>query len=161
MTFGEKIRPNVIILAILTAVVTVIFGVMLTSRAPFVSMKIRAGEWILAAIVGGSLLALLLWAACFVEGWRGISRAEADALPRRPTASRIGLSFFGAPTDRLQREQIEQENPQIARLSPGMSGYLLPFEIVSVHLLVVLVGAAYLARTRRRSELGRREVDSP
>ena len=29
MTFGEKIRPNVIILAILTAVVTVIFGVML------------------------------------------------------------------------------------------------------------------------------------
>jgi NADH-quinone oxidoreductase subunit J len=30
------------------------------------------------------------------------------------------------------------------------SGYLLPFEIVSVHLLVVLIGAAYLARTKRR-----------
>jgi hypothetical protein len=30
------------------------------------------------------------------------------------------------------------------------SGYLLPFEIVSVHLLVVLVGAAYLARAKRR-----------
>jgi hypothetical protein len=29
-------------------------------------------------------------------------------------------------------------------------GYLLPFEIVSVHLLVVLVGAAYLARAKRR-----------
>jgi hypothetical protein len=29
-------------------------------------------------------------------------------------------------------------------------GYLLPFEIVSVHLLVVLIGAAYLARTKRR-----------
>ncbi len=28
--------------------------------------------------------------------------------------------------------------------------YLLPFEIVSVHLLVVLIGAAYLARARRR-----------
>ncbi len=28
--------------------------------------------------------------------------------------------------------------------------YLLPFEIVSVHLLVVLIGAAYLARTKRR-----------
>jgi NADH-quinone oxidoreductase subunit J len=28
--------------------------------------------------------------------------------------------------------------------------YLLPFEIVSVHLLVVLVGAAYLARAKRR-----------
>jgi NADH-quinone oxidoreductase subunit J len=32
-----------------------------------------------------------------------------------------------------------------------MSGYLLPFELVSVHLLVVLVGAAYLARTKRRA----------
>jgi len=30
------------------------------------------------------------------------------------------------------------------------SGYLLPFEIVSVHLLVVLIGAAYLARAKRR-----------
>ena len=29
MTFGEKIRPNVIILALMTAIVTVIFGVML------------------------------------------------------------------------------------------------------------------------------------
>jgi hypothetical protein len=28
--------------------------------------------------------------------------------------------------------------------------YLLPFEIVSIHLLVVLVGAAYLARAKRR-----------
>ena len=35
--------------------------------------------------------------------------------------------------------------------SSGLStGYLLPFEIVSVHLLVVLVGAAYLARAKRR-----------
>ena len=31
-----------------------------------------------------------------------------------------------------------------------LSGYLLPFEIVSVHLLVVLIGAAYLARAKRR-----------
>ena len=30
------------------------------------------------------------------------------------------------------------------------AGYLLPFEIVSVHLLVVLVGAAYLARAKRK-----------
>lgn len=37
----------------------------------------------------------------------------------------------------------------VARLS---AGYLLPFEIVSVHLLVVLVGAAYLARTKRRAK---------
>ena len=28
--------------------------------------------------------------------------------------------------------------------------YLLPFEIVSVHLLVVLIGSAYLARPKKR-----------
>jgi NADH-quinone oxidoreductase subunit J len=32
--------------------------------------------------------------------------------------------------------------------------YLLPFEVVSVHLLVVLVGAAYLARAKRRKLQG-------
>ena len=32
------------------------------------------------------------------------------------------------------------------------SGYLLPFEIISVHLLVVLIGASYLARAKRRVE---------
>jgi NADH-quinone oxidoreductase subunit J len=31
-----------------------------------------------------------------------------------------------------------------------LTTYLLPFEIISVHLLVVLVGAAYLARAKRR-----------
>jgi NADH-quinone oxidoreductase subunit J len=33
---------------------------------------------------------------------------------------------------------------------PIAVAYLLPFEIVSVHLLVVLIGAAYLARAKRR-----------
>lgn len=31
-----------------------------------------------------------------------------------------------------------------------LSTYLLPFEIISVHLLVVLIGAAYLARAKRK-----------
>ena len=65
-------------------------------------------------------------------------------------------------------------NPEGNRLTPsvvaytdkdetlvgGMSGYLLPFEIVSVHLLVVLIGAAYLARARRRVEKARIEKTS-
>ena len=59
------------------------------------------------------------------------------------TSSQIGLAFTGVRVDKL-----EQENDQLAA---GMSGYLLPFVIVSVHLLVVLVGAAYMARTKRRA----------
>ena len=35
--------------------------------------------------------------------------------------------------------------------NPEAPGYLLHFEIVSVHLLVVLVGAAYLARAKRKA----------
>ncbi len=43
----------------------------------------------------------------------------------------------------------ETEAAQSAALS---TGYLLPFEIASVHLLVVLIGAAYLARAKRRMQ---------
>jgi hypothetical protein len=43
-------------------------------------------------------------------------------------------------------DDAPEETPADAK----RSGYLLPFEIVSVHLLVVLVGAAYLARAKRR-----------
>jgi hypothetical protein len=48
--------------------------------------------------------------------------------------------------------------PKPGEISPGFArtpiGYLLPFEIVSVHLLVVLIGAAYLARAKRRRIAG-------
>jgi hypothetical protein len=46
-------------------------------------------------------------------------------------------------------QQVAGVQPQVSR-DPAGIGYLLPFEIVSVHLLVVLIGAAYLARTKRR-----------
>ena len=55
------------------------------------------------------------------------------------------MGLLGIRVDRLS-----QENPT---LRAGMSGYFLPFEIVSVHLLVVLIGAAHLARGEKRSKL--------
>ena len=46
--------------------------------------------------------------------------------------------------------------PGAGELGVGfLSTYLLPFEIISVHLLVVLIGAAYLARAKRRPAGGR------
>ena len=57
------------------------------------------------------------------------------------TARAIGLRLVGIPADR----EIGVHKGRGSR-----TGYLLPFEIVSVHLLVVLVGAAYLARAKRR-----------
>jgi NADH:ubiquinone oxidoreductase subunit 6 (subunit J) len=46
---------------------------------------------------------------------------------------------------RFYQKKVMEEAGQVVRAS-----YLLPFEIVSVHLLVVLIGAAYLARAKRR-----------
>lgn len=61
-------------------------------------------------------------------------RQVAVPLEESKTTTQIGLAFAGARVD-----------------VPGESGYLMPFVIVSVHLLVVLVGAAYMARTKRRA----------
>ncbi len=119
--------------------VLLIFGVMLTARGPFISMKTSAGEWILGAIVGGSLLVVLLSAATSVQAWQPAAELRAEA---QPTATRLGMALFGARVDKLEEPDATQR--------AGMSGYLLPFEIVSVHLLVVLVGSAYLARPKKR-----------
>jgi NADH-quinone oxidoreductase subunit J len=93
--------------------------------------------------VGGSLLAILLAAAFSVQDWRQAPSGE-PPLEERVTTSRLALGLLGARADVAQQ-------PNEA-LRPGMSGYLLPFEIVSVHLLVVLLGAAYLARAKRRRQ---------
>lgn len=59
--------------------------------------------------------------------------------------------YLGSRTDRLDWAASGQGR--------GMAGYLLPFEIVSVHLVVVLVGAAYLAR-RKKEARGRARENS-
>jgi len=134
--------------------VLLIFGVMLTAQGPFISMKTSGGEWVLATIVGGAMLGLLVKTAFSVKDWQTPvaahasgekTESHADALPvQSSTSAPIGLGLLGVRVDQL--------DPKNAALAPGMSGYLLPFEIVSVHLLVVLVGAAYLARTKRRRD---------
>jgi NADH-quinone oxidoreductase subunit J len=119
--------------------VLLIFGVMLTAKGPFITMRTSAPEWILGAIVGGSLLAVLVAAATSVEAWqRPYERPPAADV----TATRLGMALVGARVDKLEQADAIQRG--------GMSGYLLPFEIVSVHLLVVLIGSAYLARPKKR-----------
>lgn len=123
--------------------VLLVFGVMLTSQERFVEMKTWAGDWVKALLAGGSLLFVLIYAAFSVPDWRGIERAEAEAIPVANTATPLGMGLVGIRVDKL--------DPSVEAPREGMSGYLLPFEIVSVHLLVVLVGAAYLARAKRKS----------
>ncbi len=60
---------------------------------------------------------------------------------------KISEGFY---TVRLQQKSHSAHEEGSATATELSSGYLLPFEIASVHLLVVLIGAAYLARAKRR-----------
>ncbi len=140
--------------------VLLIFGVMLTAQGPFVNMKTGGGEWVMSGIVGLMLLGLLLQAAFRVEEWlpttevasaNGVS-AEASVPP-----GEIGIRLLGKRGGDAVANSAEDETDIDQQELNRESGYLLPFEIVSVHLLVVLIGAAYLARTKRR----RRASDPP
>lgn len=127
--------------------VLLVFGVMLTARGPYVSMKTGGGQWIAAIIVGGALLAILLQAAFSIHAWAGPTRNEESPVVAASKVSdsatkELGLGLMGIRVDRLGQEDAARRG--------GMSGYLLAFEIISVHLVVVLIGAAYLARAKRR-----------
>jgi NADH:ubiquinone oxidoreductase subunit 6 (subunit J) len=122
--------------------VLLIFGVMLTAQGPFITMKTDRGQWMIVALVGGSLLAVLLIAAFQVPEWRALPESVAVAQSENePTATPLGMALLGA---RIDADEVSPEKQR------GLAGYLLPFEIISVHLLVVLIGAAYLARAKKR-----------
>ncbi len=121
--------------------VLLVFGVMLTAQASFISLKTRSGEWVVAILVGSALLFLLIQAAVSISDWSTVhvDRGGLAAAVSRVEAP-LGLGFLGMRPDAAVKDA--------SRHPAFRSGYLLPFEIISIHLLVVLVGAAYLARAR-------------
>jgi NADH:ubiquinone oxidoreductase subunit 6 (subunit J) len=133
-------------------VVLLIFGVMLTATGPYLTMKTSSGDVVLSVFVGGAFLTMLILTVMQVD-WDGNS-ARLDAqygepavvagdevtIPQGNTSRRLGMAFLGARPDR----DLGQPGEELS------TGYLLPFEIISIHLLVVLVGASYLARAKRR-----------
>lgn len=126
--------------------VLLVFGVMLTARASADTMKTGGGQWMMALMIAGSLLVVLLQAAISIPDWTPMQKGPDQAFVA-PTAEPLGLGLMGIRVD-----QLDEPDPA---LRPGMSGHLLAFEIVSIHLVVVLVGAAYLARAKRiREERG-------
>ena len=133
--------------------VLLIFGVMLTAQSRFISMKTHPRDWLLAVIVGGSLLMLLLTAAFRVPDWHNEKHVQDAAsqleMADSKTATPLGLALTGVRVDKI--DQVDEQ------LKEGMSGYLLPFVIVSIHLLVVLIGAAYMARAKRGVRVSQEE----
>lgn len=130
--------------------VLLIFGVMLTAQERFINMKTGAGEWVIGMVVGGTLLVLLVQTAFSIPSWTtGPAKTNVDgkevAAAIEPfesrTSTKIGLRLSGVVV-----EKLETTDPLRRQ---GMSGYLLPFVIISMHLLTVLIGAGYMARTKR------------
>ena len=122
-------------------VVLLVFGVMLTASGPYLKIAASPGE----TVIGGFICLLFMFVVfaaksgvVWPEPVKPVASpdsqvAEADVKTLRP----LGLAFIGVRPEAEKKDDI--------------TGYLLPFEIVSVHLLVVLVGAAYLARAKRRA----------
>lgn len=126
--------------------ILVIFGVMLTAQGPFVNMKTAAGEWVISLLVGLVLLGVL--GACLLTAnWTNLveTRVVDDAAASR-SVGQIGTLLLGVP-----------EPQQPLNVLPGRNkepvAFLFPFEIISIHLVVVLIAAAYLARAKRRKKV--------
>lgn len=143
---------------------------------------VRAAVWLLFALIGVSLLYFLLGAEfvgatqliVYVGGTMvlvvfGVMLTAQEQFVRiRIPAQQwavggllAGTLFVLLVTASLRLGEGKTSPPPGPMPGAGQLGvgflneYLLPFEIISVHLLVVLVGAAYLARAKRRKEVGR------
>jgi NADH-quinone oxidoreductase subunit J len=103
--------------------VLIIFGIMLTGSA----VEIRGQGWWLETVVAG-IAAVVIAAGLGVALWPGhasfVVRPVAESVRGEYSLVPIGMGFLGE--------------------------FLVPFELLSVLLLVVMIGAAYLAKSRRR-----------
>ncbi|MCC5830797.1 MAG: NADH-quinone oxidoreductase subunit J [Phycisphaeraceae bacterium] len=99
--------------------ILIIFGVMLTSRNPYLNVAPRGGEMALGLVLA-TVLAVLLAVAVLAAG---LPEAAAAA----PDDDRYAVRWIGALL---------------------LSRHLIAFEVAAVILLIVMIGAGYLVRRR-------------
>jgi len=142
---------------------------------------VRSAVWLLFTLVGVSLLYFLLGAefvgatqlivyvggtmVLVVFGVMLTAQQQFLKIRTRPQEWIVGIVLAGALFTLLATVSLRlgegrttaptESMPGTGQLGVGfLTTYLLPFEIISVHLLVVLIGAAYLARAKRRPREG-------
>lgn len=150
---ADFVGATQIIIYVGGTLVLLIFGIMLTASGPHVKIMTSPGELVLGGAVGFLLLFLILGTVLSVNWdqaavavsenaeFEGYTGEGYNPVGQGNTVRPIGMALLGLRPDK------DLGADEDARLS---SGYLFPFEIVSIHLLVVLVGAAYLARAKRK-----------
>lgn len=104
--------------------VLILFGVMMTSGRLEMRIHIERGQLFLGGVIALALLMLLLTVIANTPVWKNLTDDGAE-LP--PTTERIGELILNGP-------------------------FLLPFEVVSVLLLVALIGATLISRKEVRDE---------
>ena len=126
--------------------VLLVFGVMLTASGPYQKIETSPGEMIVAGLVG-LMFCFIVFSTVGGVDWQpeGVAAVAGESSNSGQSAvgntlRPLGLSLLGLRPD---------QDLGGAEGQSGAPGYLLPFEIASVHLLVVLIGAAYLARAKR------------
>jgi len=102
--------------------ILIIFGVMLTSKSPFSRFAPKPGEIVISLGIGAVLMVSLIWGIHSATSG-GVFATDAYAADNYPMVA-LGQALLG--------------------------DFLVPFEVASVLLLVVMIGAAYLAKARRR-----------
>jgi len=99
--------------------ILIVFGVMLTSKNPFMQLKPKGWEKAVAVGIALVMIGMLTWA---------LVNTDMAAGDKQPPAGYTEVSTIGKSL---------------------LSKYLVPFEVAAVLLLVVMIGAAYMARKRR------------
>ena len=148
--------------------VLLVFGVMLTASGPYMKIETSPGETAVAGVVGMLFLFMVISATPSADDWASINAAvksvhsdpddgNFDDRSEGNTLRPLGFALLGLRPDRVDIAQKTEAGKEGRPADPASGptaapGYLLPFEIASVHLLVVLIGAAYLARAKRRSD---------
>ncbi len=107
--------------------ILIIFGVMLTSRNPFMQLQVKGWELFVGILLGLCVTGLLVLAMVNTD------------LIHSPPAGESAEAVAKTPNDYGQVQQVG-----IGLLTK----YLVPFEVAGVLLLVVMIGAAYMARRR-------------
>jgi len=122
--------------------VLLVFGVMLTARRTLNSLTVGRRYWVLTLFVCGTLLGMLLMVLPGVAAWEELPTKTSPVGVDKPAdLEQLGFALLGVRMDRTGVPEAAQRG--------DFSGYLLAFELLSLHLVVVLIGAAYLARAKR------------
>lgn len=125
--------------------ILIVFGVMLTSRSAVGGYEPRRAEVVLAMVIAALLASGLIAAILH-------TRFAVSAASTGPTNHSAPLRVAANPGGAGDGGANAPAYPMTALGQALLGEYLFAFELASVILLVVLIGAAYLARRQPRSQ---------